>query len=224
MPATCHRCGASVEDGAAFCPQCGAAQIRVAASDNVPATPPMPPGTPGAMPPPAQPVAMPGSDNINWHHGIRAALLAAIIGAVPSALPVLSVGCCIWVIGGAALAVMFYQNRMPAGSVVSAGMGSRLGGVTGLFAFGFWFGLQMLSFALFNTRGKVREAMVQAMRDSAARNPDPSTQQMLERMSTPAGLATIIVVMIVVMFVAFLVFGLIGGALGSSIWGRKQQA
>ena len=224
MPVTCHRCGAAVEDGAAFCPQCGAAQIRVAAGENTPATPPLPPGTPGAVQPPAQPVAMPGGDNIHWHHGIRAALLAAIIAAVPSSLPVLSIGCCVWVAGGAALAVMFYQKRMPAGSVVTAGMGSRLGAVTGLFAFGFWFGLQMLSFAVFHTRGKVREAMLQAMRDSAARNPDPGAQQIIERMSTPAGLATIIVVMIVVMFGAFLVFGLIGGALGSSIWGRKQNA
>jgi len=221
MQIACHRCGAAIEESATFCPQCGAAQIRVAPSGNVPATPPV---TPGSLQPTAQPVMTPVSTDIDWHNGIRAAALAGLIAGVPSALPILSLGCCLWVAGGAALAVMFYQKNRALGSVVTAGMGVRLGAVTGVIAFGIYFALQMLSFAVFNTRGKMREAMLQAMRDSAARNPDPSAQQILERMSTPAGLATIIVVMVVVMFLAFVVFGIAGGAIGASIWGRKQQA
>ncbi len=224
MATTCHRCGAAVEEGAAFCPQCGAAQIRVAAGENAPATPPLPPGTPGAMQPPAQPVMMPGSDTIDWHNGIRSALLAGVIGAFFSSLPIASMGCCLWVAGAAALSVMFYQQRRPAGSLVTAGMGSRLGAVTGLFAFGFWFGVQMLFSAVFNTRGKIREAMLQSLRDSAAKNTDPGSQQIIEKMSTPEGLAIVIVVVVAIIFVTFLVFGLVGGALGASVWGRKQTS
>jgi hypothetical protein len=218
MDMACHRCGAIIAEGTAFCPQCGAAQIRVS-----------PAAAPSAPPPsayqqmPAEPL-LPADTRVDWSVGFRVAALAGIIAAVPSALPLVSLGCCLWVMGAGALAVMFYQKKRLPGAVVTAGMGVRLGAVSGLFAFVFYFVLQLASIAATGGRGKIREAMLEGMKQSAARNPDPNAQQMLEKLSTPEGLAILLTFMIVAGLFAFIVFGVIGGAVGASIWGRKQQS
>src|SRR3954447_21491594 len=134
MPTTCHRCGAALEEGTAFCPSCGAAQIRVPAGDAN-ASPAFPPGTPGNVQPPATPVALAGP--LDWSVGFKAAVLTGLLASVPSSLPILSLACCLWVIGGAALTVLLYQKWKP--GMVSTGMGARLGAVAGLFSFLFWF-------------------------------------------------------------------------------------
>ena len=222
MQTACHRCGAVIEEGTAFCPQCGAAQIRVTSPGaNAPATPPLPPGTPGGMQPPAQPVMMAPAP-LDWGTGFKVAALAGVIAAVPSSLPVLSIGCCIWILAAAALSVKFYQQSRPVGSVVTAGMGARLGAVTGLTSFVTFLVLGFLKAFAFGGRGEMRAGMMQALRENAARNPDPQAQQMIERLSTPAGIAFMVVFVIVCIGVAFLVFGILGGTIGSSLWGRKQ--
>ena len=214
MDVACYKCGAVIAEGTAFCPQCGAAQIRVS-----------PAAAASASPPPAyqvQPLA-PADTRLDWSLGFRVATIAGIIAAIPSALPLVSLGCCLWVIGGGALAVMFYQQKRLAGSVVTGGMGARLGAVTGVLAFVFYFLLQLASIAVTHGGGKIREAMLEGMKQSAARNPDPNAQQMLAKMSTPEGLAVVLTLIIVGALFAFLVFGVIGGAVGASVWGRKQR-
>ena len=217
MDMACHRCGAVIAEGTAFCPQCGAAQIRVS-----------PAAAPSAPPPsayqqmPAEPL-LPADTRVDWSVGFRVAALAGIIAAVPSALPLVSLGCCLWVMGAGALAVMFYQKKRLPGAVVTAGMGARLGAVSGLLAFVFYFVLQLASIAATGGGGKIRGAMLEGMKQSAARNPDPNAQQMLQKMSTPEGLAILLTFMIVAGLFAFIVFGVIGGAIGASIWGRKQR-
>ena len=222
MQTACHRCGAVIEEGTAFCPQCGAAQIRVSSpGPNAPATPPMPPGTPGGMQPPAQPVMM-APRPLDWGTGFKVAALAGVIAALPSSVPVLSMGCCIWILGAAALSVKFYQQKQPVGSLVTAGMGARLGAVTGLASFATFVVLGVIKTFAMGGRGEMREGMMQALRENAARNPDPQAQQMIEKLSTPEGLAFMVVFIIVCIGIAFLVFGLLGGVIGASLWGRKQ--
>ncbi len=222
MQTACHRCGAVIEEGTAFCPQCGAAQIKVTAPQpNAPATPPLPPGTPAGMQPPAQPVMM-APAALDWGTGFKIAALAGVIAALPSSIPILSMGCCIWILAAAALAVKFYQQGKPVGSLVTAGMGARLGAVTGISSFVTFIVLGFVKAAALGGRGQMREAMMQALRDNAARNPDPQAQQMIEKLSTPAGIAFLVVFVIVCIGIAFLIFGLLGGVIGASLWGRKQ--
>lgn len=174
------------------------------------------------MQPPAQPVMMGKPGPLDWGTAWKIAALAGVIAAVPSSLPIMSMGCCIWILAAAALAVKFYQDRQPAYSVVTAGQGARLGVVTGVSAFATFLVFRLVGAFAFGERGKMREAMLQAMRDNAARNPDPQAQQMMEKLATPEGIAFLVVFIIICLAVAFLIFGLLGGVIGASIWGRKQ--
>src|ERR1051326_7417864 len=57
MDHACHQCGQEIEEGTPFCRHCGAPQIRIPGLEEA-ATPPMPPGTPGEVQPPAEPVVI----------------------------------------------------------------------------------------------------------------------------------------------------------------------
>jgi hypothetical protein len=220
MQIACHRCGAMLDEGTAFCPACGAPQIRVSPEQ---ATPPMPPGTPGDLQPPAMPVALEGPVAIDWKRAMPAILGAAAIGAVPSWLPIISLGCCLWLTGAGALAVLFYSKRTAGSGIITVGAGARLGAVTGLCAFLIVALLHLLG-TLVTGAGKVKQVMLESLRRSAAGNPDPNAQQILARMSTPEGLALLVTVMVVGAFFVFVIFGIAGGALGASLWGRRKTS
>jgi len=215
MQIACHRCGAMLEEGTAFCPACGAPQIRVSADQ--PATPPLPPGTPGDLQPPATPFGAPAP--LDWGVAFKTALMMGAVAAIPSSLPVASALCCLWLVGGAALSVMVYQRSRP--GIVTTGMGARLGAVMGLCTFAFWI---LFRFIIEAARGDFNARMMQELRRSAAANPDPNVQQMVEKLSTPEGIAIFVTVMVVIMLVSFVVFGIIGGAIGASVWGRRGQS
>ena len=59
-------------------------------------------------------------------------LIAGGVGGLLSAAPIVSIGCCLWVLAAGALSVLFYRNR--AAISVPTGMGARLGAVTGMIA------------------------------------------------------------------------------------------
>ena len=236
-----------MEDGVAFCPHCNAPQIRVAAAVAEQAvTPVFPPGTPGDVQPPAQPVGLapvsPGA--IDWSQGVRAAALAglllalaiffasviiAIIGSIlhlgqgPLALLLfLASWCCMLVAG--ALAVRFYRRRRP-GAAVGPGMGARLGVLSGLLGFFFYGVPQALRLALFNFGGSVREAMQKAIEQSAAQSPDPrAAEEMVRNLMSPGGLAAILTVLVALVLLVFLGLSSLGGALGASVWGGKESS
>jgi zinc-ribbon domain len=219
---TCHRCRATIEEGVPFCPQCGAPQIRVAGT-NVPAEgSTFPPGTPGGIQPPAQPVPLTADTGINWSNGVPAAALAGLLMAIVCVIPVLGVGCCLWILGGGALAVMFYQRRQKP-LVVSRGMGMRLGLLSGIFGFFIYAVLEAFRIVVFHLGGVISTAMRQGMERAASQNPDPHAQQVLQWLMSPPGMAAMATVFTAAYFIGFLVFASFGGALGASIWGQRQQ-
>lgn len=141
-----------------------------------------------------------------------------------SAVPFVSLGCCLWITGAAALSVLLYQRWRPAATVVAAGGGARLGAATGVFAFVAFLLLHVFIALIFRTGGKFKQAMTEALQQSAARNPDPAAQKWVDWMSTPEGLAMLMTVVVAMFLAAFVVFGLLGGVIGASIWGRKQSS
>lgn len=220
-----------MEDGVPFCQNCGAPQIRVAAT--VPAAPPasesLPPGTPENMQPPAQPVPLPAlpPHALDWHVGLAAAAVGGVAAGVASVIPVISIGCCLWMLGGGALAVSFYRRRRPF-SEVTAGMGARLGAVAGVLGFFIFASLTAMRLfvevVLLHLGPRIREEMRQIMEQSAARNPDPQVQAMVQWMTSPQGFATMVTVGMVMFFLAFVIFSSAGGALGASLFGKRERA
>jgi len=230
----CYRCQALIEEGIAFCPHCGAPQIRVVPpEENIPASaPPITPGEPAQFQtqPPAWPSGatryplQPGA--IQWDLAWPGALLAGAGAAVLSAIPIVSLGCCLWTLGAGGLAVALYQRRVP-DTLITTGMGMRLGALAGLIAFVIHAVVTTLSFLLFRSSSDFRRALQQQMDKQIANSPDPKAQEIMRQMfdwiNTPQGMATFMVGMMVVLAIVFVVFTAAGGALGASMFGKRRE-
>lgn len=156
----------------------------------------------------------------------RGALLCGVGAAVLTAIPVVSLGCCLWMLGAGALSVSFYQKRAP-DVVVTPGMGMKLGALAGVFAFVLNAMFSTISFLGLRASGGFRQAMEEQMQKQMASNPDPKVQEMMQRMfgwmNTPQGVATMIVLFLLIMAVVFVIFTGAGGALGASLFGRRRE-
>ena len=124
MEYPCHQCGALVEQGTAFCPQCRAPQIRVA----VPETLTFPGIDPSASPLPAY-FGASLSPRIEWSQALPATALAGLIAAVLMMTPLAGFG--LGMLIGGTLSVVFYRRRTPLANV-TPGMGARLGMISGI--------------------------------------------------------------------------------------------
>lgn len=222
MDHLCYKCQTSIDDSSPFCPHCGAPQIRVATPDEDSPAPNV--ATPYVSPsswPPAQHSYEPSL--IQWNLAAKGALLAGLISAFLSGLPKMGLGCCLWLLGGGALAVWLYQRRIP-GAVVTPGMGMRIGALSG--AVGSLATTVLWIFLFTRDSQELRSVFAEQMEKAIAQNPDPHAQeaghQVISYLNTPEGLATAFVVSIVVMAVVFIVFSSAGGALGASMFNRRR--
>ena len=123
MTLLCHRCGANLSASELFCPNCGSPQLKFAQQEEGETTY-------GAARPPGAP---PRAQGISWKDAILAALFVAVPAGFLSAVSVLSWGCCLWVVGGAVLAIVLYHRRAP-GFLLETRSGVRIGAVAGLIA------------------------------------------------------------------------------------------
>jgi hypothetical protein len=220
MEHPCHQCGAPVDDGTAFCKHCGAPQIRVMGEE--PASDPLPPGTPAEVQPPSQPVPLDGSPGappgIDWSQAVPAAAIAGFFLAISWVVPFL--GFLMWLIAGGVLGIAIYRRRVPH-ATLTPGLGARVGAVTGLFGFGVFavlFGLQLL---VTRGSGHFRQLLQQVIEQAGSRNPDPRTQQAIQQLMTPAGLALLVTIILVFFLAAFLALSSIGGAAGAWLLGKR---
>jgi len=163
---------------------------------------------------------------VRWDLAWQAALVGGAVAAVLTAVPVVSLGCCLWMLGAGALAVWLYQRRTP-GVPVTPGMGMKVGALAGVFAFMINGVMTAISFVTFRSSGDFRRAMQEQMEKQMASNPDPKAQEMVQHMmdwmNTPQGMATLIVLVILLMAVFFILFCAAGGALGASMFGRRRE-
>ena len=123
MNLVCHRCGTGLSASELFCPNCGSPQLKFAQQDEAEGD------VAGARPP----GTMPRAQGISWKDAILAALLVAVPAGLLSAISVLSWGCCLWVVGGAALAIVVYHRRAPA-FLLETRSGMRIGAIAGVIA------------------------------------------------------------------------------------------
>ena len=222
MDTTCYKCGAGIQDGTAFCPSCGAPQIRV----NVPqppqtvGSPSFAPGTPAEMQPPAQPVNLGAiiapPSGVDWGAARNGVLVAGLLMGVVSALTGL-LGF-ILVIGGGAAAVSRYQRKRGIGT--STGDGAKIGalsGILGYIVFAVIAGVEYVA-----KPAMIRDALVQAIQHAQTQNPNPATQELYQKFMTPEGLAVLIVVSMAIFFVGFIALSSIGGMLTAAVSRREQ--
>ena len=169
---------------------------------------------------------VPQANAIQWNLAWQGALLAGAGAGILSVVPIVKLGCCLWLLGAGALVVALYQRRAP-GTPVTPGMGMRLGALTGLCAFLIYAVVATRSFLVLLSSGEFRRLMQQQAEKQMASNPDPKVQdimrQILDWISTPQGMATFIVVTLLVMAIMFVVFCSAGGALGASMFGRRRE-
>lgn len=187
----------------------------------------MPPGTPGEVQPPAQPVVVsntpgvtPGVTGVDWHHAIPAAAWAGALLALAWVVPY--VGYFLWIIAAGAVAVAFYRRRAP-NAVITPANGARVGAVCGLFGFIGFSVLMAIGLLLLRGSSKFREMLQQAMQQAAASNPDPKAQELLAQMTSPAGLAVMVTLVMVVFLIGFIALSSAGGAIGAKIFKDKSD-
>ncbi len=228
MEHPCYKCQTSIDESLPFCPHCGAPQIRVALPDEE-APQQLSSDAPTQVIPPAgwtpgTPQYVPQTAAIQWDLAWKGAFLSGLIAALLTVAPVISVGCCLWMLGSGALAVFLYQRRAP-GALITSGIGMRVGAVSGIVGFVASTIWNVFRFAA--NSGEFHTALQEQMDKSIASNPDPRSQEILRQfmntLNTPQGLATFFVFMLVIMAIVFVVFSAAGGALGASMFARRRS-
>jgi hypothetical protein len=206
-----------VEQGTAFCPQCRAPQIRVAVPEAV-----YPLGItsdPSASPLPAY-FASPLTTRIEWSQALPATALAGLIAAVLMMTPLAGFG--LGMLIGGTLSVVFYRRRIPVANV-TPGMGARLGMMSGILGGSIFATLLSIGTVLFHAWDTIRGKLIEIVEQTAARNPDPQTQQALEFFKSPDGIVLLLTSALIGTLLAFVIFSGLGGALGAVLLRRKEH-
>jgi hypothetical protein len=207
----CYQCGIPVEDGIPFCKQCGAPQIRVASFE--PAIPPVADAVPAA------PYAPP-SRIVNWPQALPSVAISGFLAAVLMLVPFGALG--FGMLAAGFLSVVLYRRRN-AIAELTPGAGARLGAATGGMGFAFFGIFTAIEVLVFHSGGELHQALLEAVRQSAARTSDPQAQQMIEYLRSSSGLALVMAMGMAVMLAMFLVFSSLGGALSAYLLRRKSQ-
>jgi hypothetical protein len=206
---TCQKCGAPVDAGKPFCPQCGAPQIRV------------------AIPEPASPVVSPHHDvpplanRIIWRSALPKAVGVALFSVLfVNAATLISFGLSLLAMAlVGALTVFLYVRTSTA--PVTAGMGIKLGIVAGFFAWVAHGGLALTVFLLDPA------AIVKQVRTALEQSPasvDPQSRQMVERLlSSPEGPAAFMIMGLVMLFIVLIIMSAAGGAITGTITRSRQN-
>ena len=202
----CYRCEKPVDERAVFCPACGAPQIRVplpsAEEEPAPAleneadvssqltTPPQP--------------SPPVHEGIQWKVFFSTASpLAALTGLLTFLFSPLTV---VIALPLTLRRVMARYRRIHPG-LLRSGQGAGLGAFMALLSFA-----AFLIFFL-PTVSLNRDALLKPLRDQAARNPSPQTQQLLSWATSAQGFPVVVIWACIFILLLFITVGVISGAI-----------
>jgi len=158
---------------------------------------------------------------IQWSQSAQPCAIAALIAALAMVLKLMVP--LIAAIGAGFLAVAFYRRRNPE-AAVNARSGARLGAICGLFCSGMTAVLTALRVALLHEGEAVRNALLEGIRQAAAKYPDPQFQASLDFMRSSAGLTLMLAALAIFGCVTILLLGALGGTLGGAMLGRQDRA
>src|SRR6266542_1346539 len=199
MDHACGQCGRAVADGQPFCPFCHAPQIKVPVRPpTAPVTEPLPPGTPEDVQPPAEPMVNPRPpvprerDRLLWRPAVGAALMAGMLAAVGTSIPIVPV----------AMLCMF------ASGVLAGGMG-----------FGLLALLSTIRLFAASQRSELRAAFSAKMEQAMSNAADPQVREAMSQfrdyIATDRGLVAMVLLFVLIAAVFFLIVSALGGALGA---------
>ena len=216
MQRDCYRCGNPIEDQIAFCPACGAPQIRVsrpieplAEVQDLPAAELTSDQVAAISSTPANLV---GRSGIQWKSFARtAAPLAAFTGMLTVMAP--GLGFFVLLPGSLMVAIYIYRRTRPA--PMRGGQGARMGALMGLLSFVFFTVFFLVAVSL--NQPKYREVIVDRIHEVAAQNPDQQAQQMLQWFATTDGLITVTAIFLIFVLVFFVIIGVGSGALAVTL-------
>jgi hypothetical protein len=210
-----------MEEHTTFCPSCGAPQIKVATPEdsltNQPSTPPLPPGTPDSVQPPALPLQLVPAGQIQWKKFRRMALLLSVISG--AALVFLGPIGVLVLLADVVIAVSRYRRYHP--GPLFASHGARLGAFAGFLSFII---ALILSIPLVvRNSSEIHRQILVAIQQRTAGNPDPRAQQLGQWMATNQGMWTFIVFSMVLALILCLVLSSATGALTAAFSGNRQR-
>ena len=201
-------CGTALPDNARFCHSCGRPQREEDLVERQPEGP--------LTPVPQQPVEAAAEPGIHFGNPVamRVALLCGSVSALLNAIPIVSFGCCLWIIGAGFLATYLYGRRT--GLLLRVREGARLGWMTGLLCFVISIVFTALNFALARAAGtNFPDVMQQAIEKMPAQ--DASARQVLEFLMSPAGLVVFLLTYLVMSFLLMVSLSMAGGAMGAKV-------
>jgi len=196
---TCKQCGVTLADHAQYCMQCGTAVEPKSPTDS------------GGTPP----------------DFVQAALFGGGALGVLSSIPIVNLGnfiCCMWVIGGGALAAWMLTKQRPGGAAtVSYGDGAFVGVLSGLFG-AIIATLFQLPFRLLfaGAIGSQREEFEELL--NGFPEIEGFMRELILRLVSPEISFVTVLATFFVNLVTFSLFAMIGGVLYVAVTGRKGQA
>jgi hypothetical protein len=220
MEHACYKCGQIVDEGVVFCPHCAAPQIRVMVAEAAAGAAAVALSSDASVAVPSSTPLAGASLSIRWSQAVRPCAVAGLIAALAMVFRLVVPP--IAVLGAGFLAVAIYRRRNP-DHAVRAGSGARLGALCGVFCFGLATVLGAIAVAVLRKGEVVRQTLLDAIQQAAARYPDPQTQSTLDFMRSPAGLLMMLVFVLIFVFLTFLLLGTLGGALGGLTFGRRDK-
>jgi ribosomal protein L40E len=221
MNSICHRCGATLSASELFCSTCGSPQLRFAQQEERES------GFPSARTSGKRGQAQ----GISWKDAIAAALVVAVPAGLLSAVSVLSWGCCLWVVGGAVLAIVVYHRRAP-GFLLETRAGIRIGAVAGLIAAyssviatAVW---RVFSRYVLHQGDAIDQFYDSVIKQSTALvqgNPDAQAQwhAYVQFLLTPDGRAAYTLMNAATTSIGIILFSAIGGALGVRLLAPRKR-
>lgn len=227
MAKQCPKCQQLLDEAVRYCPICGTEVSQERPVDGpieipenqlsplIPETFPPPPVGPSPVPGPVPPPIL--TPNLK-----RPVLLAGVVLAVLSALPVVSCCCLIWVVGSGVLAVYLLRNEFS--GEINAGLGARLGFFTALVGASLW---QLLDvpLSLIDSRGEGLRRVEEMIR-STDNLPAESLQifdRLISLFSNPLNPLVIIIGLVGKLLLCG-VLTTLGGVLGVAFFGKPRPS
>jgi hypothetical protein len=221
MDHPCYKCGHTVEDGKAFCSQCGAPQIRVAIAEAAPdlAASGEAVTALGGEIESRLPVSA-GSLPVTWPRAPSQIAPCALAAGVAALLMFVGLNPFVAAIVAGFLAVSFARRRSASG--LRAGAGAKLGAFGGLLLFAASTILEMLAVVVLHEGAEIRAQIMEKLQQAASRYPGPEVKPFLEFVNSPDGFAILLVGSLIFVLVAFILLSSLGGALSAAFLGRRD--